>query len=128
MFPKQVTKMRAKAFEFVVLNDGLADIYRVENAADEGDRPKEKLRHKYCLRFRWHVVGLQRFYEAMQAQVRISQAIDVPLLPDINPQDVVVIAARQYRIEQIQEKHDTKPPSAVLALSDIEEAFEFDVQ
>lgn len=119
--------MPVKSSDFIAFNDGICDVYRVGNSAEAGDRPVEKLRHKYRLRFHWHVVGLQRYYEAKQAQVTITKAIDVPLLEDVNPQDVVIISDKQYRIEQIQQKHDSKPPSAVLSLSDIEEAFEIDV-
>ena len=119
--------MTNRASDFIVFNDGVCDVFRVGNAAEPGDRPEQKLRLKYRLRYRTHVVGLQRYYEAMQVQVTITKAIDVPLLNDINPQDVVVISGKQYRIEQKQEKHDTQPPSAVLSLSDIEEAYEIDV-
>lgn len=116
--------MQVKSSQFMVFNDGICDIYRVDNGAEPGDRPAQKLKYKYNLRFAWHVVGIARYYEAMQQQATITRAIDVPLLDDINSQDVVIIGDRQYRIEQVQQKHDTRPPTCVLSLSDIEEAFE----
>ena len=48
----------------------------------------------------------------------------MPLIDDVNPQDIVIINGKQYRIEQKQEKHDTRPASMVLSLSDIEEEYE----
>lgn len=116
--------MAVKSSDFISFNDGICAVYAVENGADEGDTPTEKLIEKYRLRFRWHTVGMSRYYEAMQAQVKISNAVDVPLRADIDPQDVCVIDGRQYRIEQVQQRRDSKPPSLLLSLSDIEEAFE----
>lgn len=110
--------------EFIPFNDGICTIYSVENSAGDGDMPVEQLILKYKLRFRWHTVGMSRYYEAMQAQVKISNAVDVPLRVDVNAQDVAVINDRQYRIIQKQEKRDTKPASMLLTLTDIEEAFE----
>ena len=116
--------MPVKSTDFLSFNDGICSIYGVENVADSGDLPEEKLIPKYDLRFAWHTVGMTRYYEAMQAQVRISNAVDVPLRADVNPQDVAIIDGRQYRIIQKQEKRDTRPASMLLSLSDIEEAYE----
>lgn len=33
--------------KFQKFNDGIADIYSVENIAEKGDRPKERLKIKY---------------------------------------------------------------------------------
>lgn len=116
--------MRIKSSDFISFNDGICRIYSVENIAEPGDRPEEHLIEKYKLRFRWHTVGMSRYYEAMQAQVNITNAVDVPLRADVNPQDVAIINGRQYRILQKQEKRDTRPASMLLTLTDIEEAYE----
>ena len=116
--------MSVKSSDFLSFNDGICSIYSVENVAEPGDLPEEKLIPKYDLRFSWHTVGMSRYYEAMQAQVKISNAVDVPLRSDVNPQDVAIINDRQYRIIQKQEKRDTRPASMLLTLTDIEEAFE----
>lgn len=114
--------------DFLSFADGVLDIYRVYNCAEAGDQPREKLRHKYHLRYSAHVVGINRFYEAKQAQVEITRAVDVPMRSDVNPQDVVIIDGKQYRIEQKQEKLHTLPASMTLSLSDITEVYEIDVQ
>lgn len=116
--------MPVKSSDFISFNDGICGIYSIENTAAPGDRPTEHLIEKYKLRFRWHTVGMSRYYEAMQAQVNITNAVDVPLRVDVNPQDVAVIDGRQYRIMQKQEKRDTRPASMLLTLTDIEEAYE----
>ena len=51
--------------KFQKFNDGIADIYSVENIAEKGDRPKERLKIKYHLRFGYSVIGIKRNYEAM---------------------------------------------------------------
>ena len=43
--------------KFQKFNDGIADIYSVENIAEKGDRPKERLKIKYHLRFGYSVIG-----------------------------------------------------------------------
>lgn len=116
--------MPTKSTDFISFNDGICKVYSVENSADDGDTPVDTPIEKYRLRFRWHTVGMSRYYEAMQAKVKITNAVDVPLRTDIDPQDVCIIEDRQYRIEQVQQRRDTKPPSLLLSLSDIEEEFE----
>ena len=116
--------MAVKSSDFLSFNDGICEIYSVENVADPGDRPEEKLILKYSLRFAYHTVGMSRYYEAMQAAVKITNAVECPLRKDVNPQDVAIIEGRQYRIEQKQTRKDTRPASMLLSLSDIEEAYE----
>lgn len=115
--------MAVKSEDFLSFNDGIADIYYVDNDADPGDRPEEKLIQKYSLRFQYHTVGMQRYYEGLQTDVKITNAVYCPFRKDVNAQDVVIIEDRQYRIEQKQRK-DTRPVSMLLTLSDIEEAYE----
>ena len=70
--------------KFQKFNDGIADIYSVENIAEKGDRPKERLKIKYHLHFGYSVIGITRNYEAMQAQVNLSELINVPMHRDIS--------------------------------------------
>lgn len=115
--------MAVKSSDFLSFNDGICEIYSVENNADPGDRPEEKLIQKYKLRFQYHSVGMSRFFEALQTKVKISNVIYCPFREDVNDQDVAIIEGRQYRIEHKQRK-DTRPISMLLSLSDIEEAYE----
>lgn len=112
--------------EFQKFNDGIADIYSVENVSEKGDRPKEVLKLKYRLRFSRRTIGVKRYYEAMQAQVRLSNLIRVPVRNDISPQDVAVISGRQYRIEQVQHIGDTLPPTTLLSLSRLEADYDLE--
>lgn len=116
--------MAVKSSDFLSFNDGICDIYSVENSAAPGDRPVEKLIEKYHLRYQAHIVGMSRYFEGLQANVKISNAVVCPLRADVNPQDVAIINGRQYRIVQKQERRTTRPASMLLSLADIEEAFE----
>lgn len=116
--------MAVKTGKFLTFNDGTAAIYDLVNEAEKGDRPLYKLRLKEKLRFSYNTVGMQRFYEAMQAQVNISLAVLMPMRTTVSTQDVVIIEGRQYRIIQKQDKYDTRPASMLLTLSDIEEAYD----
>ena len=111
--------------KFQKFNDGVVDVYEVKNAAEKGDRKKDKLFIRYHLRFEYSTIGVKRNYEAAQAQVALAELISVPLHRDISPQDVVVIGKKQYRVEQVQHKTDTLPPTSLLSLSRLEAAYEF---
>lgn len=110
---------------FQKFNDGIVDIYEVKNAAEKGDRKKDKLFIRYHVRFGYNTIGVKRNFEAMQAQVSLAELISVPLHRDISPQDVAVISKKQYCIEQVQHKTDTLPPTSLLSLSRLEADYEF---
>ncbi len=111
--------------KFERFNDGLVDIYAVSNIAEKGDRPKEGLSIKYHLRFCYNTIGVKRNYEAMQAQVKLTELINTSLHRDISTQDVAVIYGKQYKIVQIQHKTDTLPPTSLLSLSRLEADYDY---
>lgn len=114
--------MKKRTNPFLSFNDGIAELYRVENSAENGNRNVEVLKPIDRVRFKAHTVGIQRFYEAMQFEIRIAKAIVIPqIAARITTQDVAVIEGRKYRIQQIQERRETLPPSLLLSLSDTEE-------
>ena len=118
--------MAVKAKDFLSFNDGTAAIFGIENAAEAGDKPKEKLTHKCTVRYREQTVGMARYYEALQAQVEISAVV---LIPDVSrfkvsTQDIAILGGVQYRIVQVQKKTDTLPPSLALSLSKVTEVYD----
>ena len=113
----------------IVFNDGVAIIYRVENTADEGERPCEKLIPIRKVHFANRTVGMGRYFEAMQNQIKISKLLLIPFFMQANVLDVVKICGddTQYRIEQVQQKSDTKPFTTLLTLSAIKPGEEYDI-
>ncbi len=110
------------------LADTVIQVYDATNGAAPGDMPVWLLTLKHTLRAEKRVIGMQRHYAALQAQVQLDGLLRVPRLPDISPQDMVLYAEngeeKAYRITQIQ-----YPPEFPLvmdvSLERVEERYEF---
>lgn len=106
-------------------NDGVIKIYGVQNVADEGDMPVESLTIKKTLRYKERTVGLTRFYEALQANVKISYVLRCLRNRDISTQDVAIPNdGKQYRIVQIQYPEDIYPQVMDLSLEELEQLYD----
>lgn len=110
---------------FESLSDGIALICTVTNIAEEGDRPQDGLKKLYHLPFDYKTVGLARYIEGRQEDVKITSVISVPYRPDISTQEIAVLGETQYRIWQAQPIHHTRPPTLKLSLERITENYEF---
>lgn len=101
-------------------NDGLVEIYAVEDGAKPGYQPKLKLVPKGVLPFEVRRLGLTRIYQSKQAQSEIEKLIRVPKTPafEIYGQDAAMIVSGSglYRIESTQETTDVYPTSVDLGL------------
>lgn len=70
-------------------------------------------------------VGFNRFFVASQAGIRIDRAVSTDLVRCFKKGMHVELMGYQddtptyYKIEQIQEKHDSAPPSLLLSLSEV---------
>ncbi len=105
-------------------NDGIVEIYDVQDMAKPGYEPVEKLTKKIVLRFEEQRLGIQRIYQSKQAQVEISRVIRVPKAGEVSPQDVVILEGKQYRIDTVQKAMDVYPPCVDLALAKLEQEYE----
>lgn len=106
-------------------NDGVADIYKVDNTATAGSLPKKKLTLKVSpLCYEERTVGMSRFWVAMQAQTKVTRLLRFPRLDSIDRADVVIpIDGKQYEIMQVQYPPDIEPPCMDLSLQRIEVAY-----
>lgn len=114
--------------EQVSFNDGIADIYTVENAALPGDKPADKLSDRRTVRFANRTVGAVRFFTAKQADAKIDRMIMIPKGIKVSPQDVVILVSEdenQYGIEQVQNKTDTRPHTTLISLRRLESKYDF---
>lgn len=110
---------------FQTFNDGICAVYRVENVAGAGEKPKKGLCEKYGrVPFERRKVGLTRFYQAKQADVRITDVIRIPRQMGIGTNDVCLIGGMQYRVQQAQLVPDTLPQSVDLTLERLEAAYD----
>lgn len=104
---------RIKNRNFETYNDGILTICKTE-------RGREIVKDRYSgIRFGIRTVGIKRFYEAKVNSNEIDKLVSIQRLPDIDRKDIILIDDEQYRIEQIQEKRDVKPPSLYLSLEKV---------
>ena len=106
-------------------NDGVVKIYEVINTAPNGEMPVEGLSLKRTLRYHERTVGLNRFFTALQANVRVNYVLRCPRLRDISTQDIAMPNdGKQYRIFQIQYPEDIDPPVMDMTLEELEAAYD----
>lgn len=95
--------------QFLTFRDGHCDVYSVK-----GNKTANKL---FSLPYGQRTVGMQRFYTARAASVKLDCVIHVPLHGKIIPaENRVGIGDTIYSIVQIQELRDTNPPVYLLSL------------
>jgi len=109
-------------------NDGVLTIYSVSNDAEPGDMAKDKLTLKVeKLRYDERIVGMSRYWIALQAQKKIDFLVRTPRIDSVNTQDIVVpISGHHYLIKQIQYPKEVFPKSMDLSLERLEEPYELD--
>lgn len=107
-------------------NDGMVTIYRVENRAAPGEKPKDALFKRGTLRYQRRTVGIQRHYAAMNAGARVDLLLRVPYRRSVSTQDVAVptLDGKQYRITLIQVPEDVTPPVMDLTLERLERDYD----
>ena len=106
-------------------NDGILTVYTEENAAEPGYKPVEKLKKKIVLRYQERRLGLSRYYEAKQNQVRVERVVRAPRAGNINNQDIGITEdGRQYRIDLVQSVLDVFPPCVDISLAKIVQEYE----
>lgn len=106
-------------------NDGIVNIYCVENIAEPGNMPKDGLVLKIeNLRYTERTVGMGRYWTAAQAQVRIEQLLRVPRISSVSTQDIAIVNGQQYKIVQIQYPPGIEPSCMDLSLERLEASYE----
>lgn len=99
-------------------NDGVVVISETSDAAERGRLPVVVRTAKGTLPYQERRLGLQRYYEAKQNQIRVERVIRVPApsfeitsLDDAQTED-----RKNYRIDLVQIVPDVYPPSLDLTL------------
>ena len=92
----------------MTFDDGIVKIYSITNTAAAGAKPKETLgdHQDHCFSF-W-TVGIQRYYEALKADQRITDVINIPDWHDIRTDTMIAVMEddSQHRIRQVQKTYD----------------------
>jgi hypothetical protein len=106
-------------------NDGILHIYSVENIAESGNLPKDRLKAKISnLRYSERVVGMVRYWTAFQNQIQINQMVRTQRIDSVNVHDVAVLNGKYYDIVQIQYVQDVEPACMDLSLERLETEYE----
>lgn len=105
-------------------NDGVVEIYCIENTANPGDMPKDGLKLRERLHFKRRTVGVERYNMALQNDAMITELIRCPLRETVSLLDIAMVNGTQYRIRQLQFPEDMIPPVMDLSLSCLEVAYE----
>lgn len=83
----------------MTFDDGILMIYRTENIAKPGEKPKKGLKQKEPYYFGYGELGYNRIYRAKQAKEQVEAVVNVPGWGDIRAMDVCVIEnGEQFRI------------------------------
>lgn len=109
-------------------NDGVVTIYSVTDGAQPGYQPAPVLVEKIALRYEERRMGLQRYYQAMQDQVKIERVLRTPRAGGVTSQDVAITEdGRRYRVYMVQAVTDVYPPSVDITLSIIDQGVAHDL-
>ena len=109
-------------------NDGVVTIYSVTDGAQPGYQPAPVLAEKIVLRYEERRMGLQRYYQAMQDQVKIERVLRTPRAGGVTNQDVAITEdGRRYRVYMVQAVTDVYPPSVDITLSSIDQGVAHDL-
>lgn len=102
-------------------NDGIVNIFYAKNVAKPGYAPVEDLIPKISLRYEERKLGIQRYYEARQNQIKVQRVIRVPRVSrtPVTSQDVAITEdGKKYRIDLVQLVPNVYPVSDDLTLVD----------
>lgn len=110
-------------------NDGMVFIYSVGNTGESGDMPHEGLILQQTLRYHERTVGFNRYYAALQNNIKVDYVIRCPEVRDLSNSDKDILVAvlnggNQYEIKQIQYPEDVEPPVMDLTLEGLGVAYD----
>lgn len=106
-------------------NDGIVNIYTVQDGASPGYRPVPVLVLVKRMRYQERYLGINRLYSGRQNQVDIQRIVRVQKVPGVSNQNVAITEdGQQYRIDSVQDVIGAYPPSLDLTLATVEQKYE----
>ena len=114
--------------KFQSFPDGVVSIYKVGDVALPGDMPIDGLVLQQTLRYKERTVGLNRFYSALQNNIKVDFVIRCPEVRGLSEKATDILVAiliddQQYKVMQIQYIEDAQPPSMDLTLERVGEPY-----
>lgn len=109
----------------MLFDDGILKIYSLENIAQPGEKPKQKLKYKSSHYFGFETVGINRYYVAKQANVQVSDIIHVWLDRTIRVTDICILEdGLQYKCAQVQHVEEDGLRITKITLERLGESYE----
>lgn len=106
-------------------NDGIVNIYTVQDGAAPGYRPVPVLVLVKRMRYQERYLGINRLYSGRQNQVDIQRIVRVQKVPGVSNQNVAITEdGQQYRIDSVQDVIGAYPPSLDLTLATVDQKYE----
>ena len=106
-------------------NDGIVNIYTVQDGAAPGYRPMPVLVLVKRMRYQERYLGINRLYSGRQNQVDIQRIVRVQKVPGVSNQNVAITEdGKQYRVDSVQDVIGAYPPSLDLTLATVEQEYE----
>jgi hypothetical protein len=113
-----------------IFDDGVVDIFTVEDIAEEGDMPKLRPELQYRAHFRELSLTYKRRESAKAVNVEADRLIRIPRVPKVEPDWRVRVVDREspegkfYRISDVQLIMQTTPKSITLTLEKVGDRYD----
>lgn len=113
-----------------IFDDGVVDIFTVEDIAEEGDMPKLRPKLQYRAHFRELSLTYKRRESAKAVNVEADRLIRIPRVPKVEPDWRVRVVDREspegkfYRISDVQLIMQTTPKSITLTLEKVGDRYD----
>jgi len=111
---------KGKKTQIQTYNDGVAVILKAEDQAESGDAPDLVYAPAEKLCYESRTVGVSRFYQAMQNNIKADLLLRFPRRGWVTVHDRVRVSGTDYLIRQIQYPVEARPLSMDLTLEAIE--------
>lgn len=119
--------MRRKKTQIQTYNDGDVKIYKTTDDAEAGDMPTDKPVFKETLRYEEQKVGIFRYNQGLQNDIRVDRLLRCPRRQGVSSQDIAIpIDGEQYEIKQVQYPKDVAPPSMDLSLEKVKHKYDIE--
>lgn len=106
-------------------NEGVVRIYATADNSEPGNMPTDGLTLKVTLRYDERTVGIHRYNQAMQNDIKVDRLLRCPWIDGVSTQDIAIpIDEEQYEIKQVQYPKDVVPPSMDLSLEKVKHRYD----
>lgn len=87
----------------MTFDDGILKVCEITNTSDNGDMPVHTLVEVARYHFAYDVLGINRYYTALNAKVHLSHVVNISGWNTIDPRSVIVMEdGTKYKLSLVQ--------------------------